>query len=131
MKTLTLAACIAITTSCATAPSTPAGPIELDGTKWKLLVIAGSIDGRVVQFKRKGKGAYVGNLVELGNKLRNAVGIHEGMEVFSLREKATNQYEGVYKAVSGSGDIAEKEVVVFFKHDSFTWNQENAQWERQ
>ena len=43
--------------ACATGGATPAaptGPIELDGTRWKLIALGGSLDGRVVQFKKRG-----------------------------------------------------------------------------
>src|SRR5437763_11029879 len=40
-------------TSGGAAPA-PSGPVELDGTRWKLVALGGSLDGRVIQFKKRG-----------------------------------------------------------------------------
>ncbi len=116
---------------CATSgPPAPTGPIELNGTKWKLLVAGGRFDGRVVEFKKKGKDGYIGSLADKGQRLRDAVGIDIGREIFTIRLKKENEYEGVYKAVGADGSISDVEVVVFVSGNTMTWNLESANWER-
>src|SRR5688572_11607717 len=86
----------ALVTGCATSGKTaPSGPVELNGTKWKLVALAGKLDGRVVEFKKKGKDGYIGTMIDLGNKLENLPGIAVPYEVFSMRKKGENQYEGM------------------------------------
>jgi hypothetical protein len=67
----------------------------------------------------------------MGRKLRDAMGIQPGFEMFQLKRKKENEYEGVYKAVDGSGAVQNKEVVVFVAGNNLNWNQESAVWERQ
>jgi hypothetical protein len=111
--------------------SKPTGPVELDGSRWKLVVAGGKMDGRVVEFKKRGDG-YVGVLVEPGMQLRNATGVDVGtLNLFSLKPKGVNEYAGVYKAVASDGSVIDKEVNVFIDGDNLTWNLESATWERQ
>src|SRR4051812_23150796 len=60
----------------------PAGPVVLEGARYKLLAAGGSLDGRVVEFMVRGKGL-MGCLAGAGNKLRGAAGIEPGLWVFS------------------------------------------------
>jgi hypothetical protein len=115
----------------AAAPAAPSGPIELDGTRWKLVMLAGALDGRVVEFHKRGSDGYSGKLIEMGRKLRDAMGVQPGFELFQLKRKKENEYEGVYKAVDASGAVQNKEVVVFVAGNNLNWNQESAVWERQ
>jgi hypothetical protein len=120
--------------ACATsggAPPPPSGPIELDGTRWKLIALGGNLDGRVVEFHKRGSDGYVGQLIDVGRRLRDVVGLKPGYEIFQLKKKKENEYEGVYKSVDPSGTQADKEVVVFVSGNQLTWNQESAVWERQ
>lgn len=117
---------------CATSgPPAPTGPVELDGTRWKLVALGGALDGRVVQFEKKGQDAYIGKLVDVGRRLRSVVGLEPGFELFRVKKKGENEYDGIYKAVDPSGAMPEKEVVLFINGNSMTWNQESAVWERQ
>jgi hypothetical protein len=112
------------------ASSAPSGPLSLDGARYKLLAAGGALDGRVVEFLQKGD-TVVGCLAAPGNRLRSVAGIDMGTRVFSLSKKGENQFEGVYKAISPDGSIADKEVTVFFEGDGMSWNLESATWERQ
>jgi hypothetical protein len=123
-----------VTVGCASSQgaTTPKGPVELDNTKWKLAVSGGRMDGRVVEFKKKGKAGYYGYLVQPGNRLRDVTGIDYGQTwVFALKPKGNNEYEGMYKQIAPDGSISEKEVMVFVDGDTFTWNLETATWELQ
>ena len=106
------------------------GPLVLEGARYKLLAAGGSLDGRTVEFMVRGKGL-MGCLAGMGNKLRGAAGIDMGTWVFSLQEKAPNEYEGVYRAIGADGSITDKPVAVSFQSDSLGWNLESATWERQ
>jgi hypothetical protein len=123
--------------ACATSgsSSTPApaasGPQELDGTRWKLVALAGALDGRVVQFKKRGSDGYEGKLVSLGRRLQDVVGLQEGEVLFKLKRKSDTEFEGTYKAIDPKGGVAEKEVVVFVNGATMNWNQESAVWEKQ
>ena len=112
------------------ASSAPSGPVTLDGARYKLLAAGGALDGRVVEFLQSGD-TVIGCLVAPGNRLRSVAGIDMGTRVFSLQKKGENQFEGVYKAISPDGSIADKEVTVFFEGDGLSWNLESATWERQ
>jgi hypothetical protein len=113
------------------APAAPSGPVELDGTRWKLVALGGNLDGRIVEFKKRGSDGYEGKIVDLGRKLRDVVGLNTGFVMFSLKKKGENEYEGVYNAVDNRGGQAGKEVMVFVNGNNLTWNQESAVWERQ
>jgi hypothetical protein len=117
--------------ACATAPAKPSGPVELHGTRWKLLIVRGAIDGRVIEFQRRGTEGYYGNLVASGRQLQDVVGLEMGRRIFTLRKQGVNQYEGIYVSLERDGAIGEREVVVFIDGDNMTWNQESAVWERQ
>jgi uncharacterized protein (DUF2147 family) len=120
--------------ACATSGSStpaPTGPAELDGSKWKLVALAGALDGRVVQFQKRGSNAYEGKLISLGRRLQDVVGLQEGFVMFQLKRKGDNEFEGVYKAIDPKGGQQDKEVVVFVNGNSMTWNQESAVWEKQ
>jgi hypothetical protein len=120
--------------ACATSgssPPAPSGPVELDGTRWKLVAIGGQLDGRIVEFKKRGANGYSGKLVSLGRRLQDVVGLQEGYEMFQLKKKSETEYEGVYKSIDPKGGQADKEVVVFVNGNQLTWNQESAVWERQ
>jgi hypothetical protein len=121
--------------SCATGGSAaapaPTGPVELDGTRWKLVALGGSLDGRIIEFKKRGSDGYEGKIVDLGRKLRDIVGMEPGFVMFQLKKKGENEYEGVYNAVDNKGSQAGKEVVVFVNGNNLNWNQESAVWERQ
>jgi hypothetical protein len=112
------------------ASSAPAGPVALQGARYKLLAAGGTLDGRVVEFLQRGDTA-IGCLAAPGNRLRSVTGLDIGLRVFSLQKKSDNQYEGVYKAISPDGSVADKEVTVFFEGDGMSWNLESATWERQ
>ncbi len=124
-----------LTPACATGgasgPPAPTGPVELDGTRWKLVALGGNLDGRIIEFHKRGSDGYVGQLVEVGRRLRDVVGLKPGFEMLQLKKKSENEYEGVYKSVDPSGTQADKEVVVFVNGNNLTWNQESAVWERQ
>lgn len=120
----------ALVAGCATGKTAPSAPVELNGTKWKLVMLGGKLDGRVVEFKKKGKDGYVGTLIDLGKRLENLPGITVGYEVFSMRKKSENQYHGMYKSITADGNIDEKDLTLFVDGDSFSWNQESAIWER-
>jgi hypothetical protein len=139
MKTLTvhlLSISVAVTGAClagcasTSGASVPSGPIALQGARYKLLAAGGALDGRVVEFLQRGD-TVIGCLAAPGNRLRSVAGIDMGTRVFSLSKKGENQYEGVYKAISPDGNIADKEVTVFFEGDGMSWNLESATWERQ
>jgi hypothetical protein len=135
--TLTLAAAVlglmaqACATSGGSSPPPASGPIELDGTRWKLIALGGNLDGRIVEFHKRGSDGYVGQMVDPGRRLRDVVGLKPGYEMFQLKKKKDNEYEGVYKSVDPSGTQADKEVVVFVSGNQLTWNQESAVWEKQ
>lgn len=112
-------------------PPPPSGPAELDGTKWKLVALAGALDGRVVQFQKRGSNGYEGKLVNLGRRLADVVGLQEGFVMFQLKRKSDNEFEGIYKAIEPKGGQQDKEVVVFVNGNTMTWNQESAVWEKQ
>ncbi len=125
----------AVCVGCATtgSPPPPTGPVEMDGTTWKMLTSSGRIDGRSVKFKKRGDNGLEGALVDQGILLRGAVGINAGMIIFQLKrkgEKAENQYEGVYKDIAADGSNQEKEVTIFVSPDSFSWNLQSATWEK-
>lgn len=139
MKTITthvLATSLLLTAAagCASkggASAAAAGPVNLQGARYKLLMAGGALDGRVVEFLQKGDTA-IGCLASTGNRLRNVAGLDMGLRIFSLSRKgAENQYEGVYKAITPDGSVADKEVAVFFEADGMNWNLESATWERQ
>jgi hypothetical protein len=113
------------------APAASDGPVELDKSRWKLVALAGALDGRVVEFQKRGDDGYSGKLVDLGRRLRDVVGLDVGYEVFQLKRKKPNEYEGIYQAIDPKGGIMAKEVIVFINGNSMTWNQESAVWERQ
>jgi hypothetical protein len=119
-------------TGCATsgAPKST-GPVELNQSKWKLVVSGGRMDGRVIEFKKRGPG-YMAFLVEKGHRLREVTGLDMGETwVFSIKPKKENEYEGIYRDISPDGSMSEKEVVVFIDGDNLNWNLETATWERQ
>ena len=115
---------------CASSAPKPTGPVTLDGSIYKLLAAGGSLDGRQVQFLERGD-TIRGCLVSGGARLRDAVGIEPGMNIFQLKKVKDNEWEGVYRAIDPGGGIAEKPVTVFFEGDTLTWNLESATWERQ
>ena len=118
---------------CATGGATSAAnaaPVELDGTKWKLIILAGKMDGRVVAFKKKGAG-YEALLEEPGPRLQGVPGIHAGAWAFLVRPKGNNEFEGAYRAFASDGSIPEKEVRLFVEGDTMTWDLESATWSKQ
>jgi hypothetical protein len=119
--------------ACATtsAPPPPSGPVELDGTRWKLVAIAGALDGRVVEFQKRGSNGYEGKLVVLGRRLQEVVGLKEGFVMFQLKRKSDAEFEGIYKSIEPKGGQQDKEVVVFVNGNTMNWNQESAVWEKQ
>jgi hypothetical protein len=138
LLTLTLALALGvISQACATsgssssAPAAPSGPVELDNSRWKLVALGGQLDGRIVEFHKRGSDGYEGLLVDFGRRLRDVVGLKQGFPMFQLKKKSETEYEGVYKSVDPSGAQADKEVVVFVNGNNLTWNQESAVWERQ
>lgn len=106
-------------------------PIELNGTKWMLVIAGGRMDGRVVQFKKQGIG-YLGYLVDKGQRLLDVTGLRTGPEtmIFSVKPRGVNQYEGIYHQIASDGATQDKEVDVFVDGDSLSWNLETATWER-
>jgi hypothetical protein len=127
-------AAAALLSGCASSGSASSGnsggPLVLEGARYKLLAAGGSLDGRVVEFMVRGK-SLMGCLAAPGSKLRGAAGIEIGTWVFSMQEKAPNEYEGVYRAIGGDGSINDKPVNVGFTGDNLGWNLESATWERQ
>jgi hypothetical protein len=77
----------------------PAGPIELDGTKWKLTLNNGSFDGREIQFKKEGSKFLTGSLTEVGRQMRNNTAAHPGVWIFQIFLPAVseNTYRGIYR----------------------------------
>jgi hypothetical protein len=124
-------ACATTGSSDSSAAAAPSGPVELDGTRWKLVALGGQLDGRVVQFKKRGSSAYEGKLVTLGRRLQDVVGLQEGYVLFQLKKKGENEYEGIYKSIDPKGGQADKEVNIFVNGNNLTWNQESAVWEKQ
>ncbi|HEY0711267.1 MAG TPA: hypothetical protein VGF45_01240 [Polyangia bacterium] len=108
----------------------PGAPVAIDGARYKLLAAGGSLDGRVVEFVQRGT-TLRGCIVALGTNLRGVAGVDMGTPVFSLQEKAPNEYEGSYKAIMADGSMVDKQVAVNFQSDSMNWNLESATWERQ
>jgi hypothetical protein len=124
---------LVLSTGCATsggAAASDGAPVELDGSKWKLVALGSRLDGRVVEFKKRGADGYIGELAEPGSRLREATGIKIGQEIFRLRKRGLNEYEGMYRAIGPDGSFTEKEVTVFVQGNSLSWNQESAVWER-
>ena len=121
----------ACATSGSSSPPPATGPQELDGTKWKLVALAGSLDGREVQFTKRGADGYEGKLTSLGRRLQDVVGLQTGETIFKLKRKTDTEFEGTYKAIDPKGGVTEKEVVVFVNGNTLTWNQESAVWEKQ
>jgi hypothetical protein len=121
---------------CASSGSTsstkPGEPVPLEGARYKLLAAGGQLDGRVVEFLQRGD-TVIGCLAAPGNKLRSATGVDVGIRVFSMSRAKdnVNAWEGVYRAISPDGSIADKPVAVSFDGDSMIWNLESATWERQ
>jgi hypothetical protein len=117
--------------ACATGGSaSSSAPVELDGSKWKMVAIGGQLDGRVIQFKKKGSDGYIGTLTEMGRRLEGVVGAQVGMQIFSLRQMKPNEYEGVYSSIEPNGNKREVEVSLSVAGDNISWNQETAVWER-
>lgn len=110
-------------------PAPQSGPVELDKTKWKLLSLAGSLDGRVVEFTKRGADGYEGKLVDMGKRLRDVVGLDVGFVMFQLKRRSDNEFAGTYTDPKAGN--ATKEVVVFIDGNNMSWNQESAVWERQ
>ena len=132
LPALAFLVCGVLAQACATSgPPAPTGPVELDGTRWKLVALAGALDGRVVEFQKRGSNGYSGKLVSLGRRLTDVVGLQEGFEMFQLKKKGDNEFEGIYKSLDPKGGQQDKEVVVFVNGNTMTWNQESAVWERQ
>jgi hypothetical protein len=120
--------------ACATsgpAPAAQTGPVELDKTEWKLVALGGALDGRVVEFQKRGSNGYSGKLKVIGRRLQEVVGLQEGFEMFQLKRKSDNEFEGIYKSIDPKGGQQDKEVVIFVNGNSMTWNQESAVWEKQ
>jgi hypothetical protein len=133
LPALAILLCGVLAQACATGGSTapaPSGPVELDKTRWKLVALAGQLDGRVIEFQKRGAVGYSGKLVTLGRRLQDVVGLQEGYEMFQLRRKNDTEFEGTYKSIDKGGQV-DKEVFISVKGNSFTWNQENANWEKQ
>lgn len=128
LSSLTLGLCLA--GGCATGPAKPTGPVSLDDVRYKLIISGGSMDGRVVEFKKRGD-ALFGCLASPGLRLAKATGVEPGTRLFALKEKAPNEYAGQYRAISGDGSVIDQEVIVFFNDDGMSWNLESATWERQ
>jgi hypothetical protein len=134
LPALAILLCGVLAQACATggsSPAAPSGPVELDGTRWKLVALAGQLDGRVVEFQKRGSNGYSGKLVSLGRRLQEVVGLQEGFEMFQLKKKSDTEFEGVYKSIDPKGGQADKEVIVFVNGNTLTWNQESAVWEKQ
>jgi hypothetical protein len=121
-----------LSVGCATTSSaTPSAPVELDGTRWKLVVAGGRMDGRVVQFKKKGIG-YEGIIMEGGVRLAQTTGVDYGKQwIFSIKPRGTNEYTGVYKNIMTDGSFQDQELELFVSGDTFSWNLESATWELQ
>src|SRR5256885_9567069 len=54
-------------------PAAASGPVELDGTKWKLVMLGGNLDGPGIEFQKRGSDGYVGKLIQPGRKLADAI----------------------------------------------------------
>lgn len=123
--------CATFMGACAGTPIVPLKREEIDGAKYKLVVIAGRLDQRVVQFRKRG-GGYIGVLVTKGKFLQELVGIADNMEMFKISpvEGVENVYQGVFVSYQGDGTRTEAEVRVSFFKDSFSWDLESANWER-
>ena len=124
--------CAAFVSACATTPSVPMPPNDLDGAKYKLVAISGRMDQRVVQFKKKGNGL-IGTVISKGRTLTELVGIPDELVTFQLTPASggeSNVYEGTYIDFATDGTRSEREVRVTFYKDSFMWTLESATWER-
>lgn len=123
--------CASFVAACASAPAVPLPREELDGAKYKLVVISGRMDSRVVQFKVQ-SGGVVGVLVDEGKILSQLVGLPANLEMFKLRpvQGTENAYEGIFVNYQPDGSRAESEVKLTFNKDNFVWNLESATWER-
>ncbi len=120
-----------IMAGCAASAPKSNTPVQLNGTKWVLVIAGGRMDGRVVQFKKQGIG-YLGYLVDKGQRLLDVTGLRTGPEtmIFSFKPRGVNQYEGIYHQIAPDGSTQDKEVDVFIDGDSLNWNLETATWER-
>lgn len=125
---------LALMAGCATsggAGSAASGPLELDGTRWKLTVLEGKLDGRVIEFKKSGPNTYAGRLVERARWMENVPGIPDQMEMFSVRKTdQTNTYAGLYKTYTPGGGYTEQEVNFSVTPEALNWNLASAVWER-
>lgn len=123
--------CATFMGACASTPVVPLKREELDGAKYKLVVISGRLDQRVVQFRKRGTG-FIGVLVTKGKFLQEIVGVADNMEMFKISpvEGIDNVYEGLFVTYQGDGARTEVEVKVNFYKDNLTWNLESATWER-
>jgi hypothetical protein len=134
VSALVTAAALALAglTGCASTSgaSSSGEPVDISDARYKLVISGGRMDGRVVEFKKRGAG-FMGCLVAGGSRLQNVTGLEMGTWVFSVRPKANNEYEGMYRNIMSDGSISEKEVVLFFDGKYMNWNLETATWERQ
>lgn len=123
--------CATFLGACASTPSVPLKKEEIDGAKYKLVVISGRLDQRVVQFRKRGAG-YIGVLVHKGKFLQELVGVADDMEMFKVAPVAgeDNVYDGLFVTYQGDGARTETEVKVNFYKDRLNWNLESATWER-
>ncbi len=76
----------------------PAGPTDLQGTRWKLPFTDGGIDGTLIEFALSSDGRYLGKLVEAGNQMRKRNGAYVGLVMIELwPSKESNSYAGLYR----------------------------------
>src|SRR5256885_17051205 len=68
-------------------PPAASGPRELDGTKWKLGMLGGNLDGRGIEVQKRGSGGDVGELIEPGRKVRGATGGPPGFEMMQVQRE--------------------------------------------
>lgn len=132
--TVLLGAVALVTLACASsgspAPAAPTGPVELNGTLWKMLSSRGKIDQRTIRFKKEGN-AYAGYLEDFGLQLRDVPGIRKGMRFFVLEPTGKeNEYTGNYEAPGPDGTPVSRAVNVTVSGNTLTWNLESVTWER-
>ena len=126
----------ALVGGCAVTPDAPTGPIEIDGTQWKMVAYSGQRDGRVVKFTKTGvrpdgNPSYLGTLVKPGRLLSQQVGATEGFLVFNIYATGElNSYRGIFRTFGRDGGLSEEIVLFKVMGNYLNWNLASAIWER-
>ena len=132
---LFLASGLLILGACATGAAPAAsgqasGPVELAGTRWKLPMTEGNLDGRTIEFKR-GAANYQGVLVNVGRYLSGKVGAYEGLVLMELvPEGATGTFKG-FERVPGRDELTEVFCSVTASGREMKCSAESTPWTRE